>query len=625
MLRHGSSKSGLVKRLYTSCVKVVVCCFGFSGLFGCTTVGVKEVDTPDFADPEIARISDATRLTEDASDFLKQRGLFEAYTDDPIGTVDRLFSDLESNTRPKNGRVLAELAMDVGARIEEDSPRRAVGYYLAAAKVLLPAALEVGHDDVHVMYNISCGQVVALLSELVHDWQQPIDISGPAGDVQLRFEMSGEGRADISRFDRVWLTKRLEIVGLDEEKRVTQVGLGAPLVGHRDGTPQRRLEEPFLSPAGLAIPLTATLEFDNPSSATMTFHDTMIATTAEVSGRTVFLSADFTAPLMVLLNFTPEGSVAWSGLRRPDRFSDKMGLYQLEPYRPGQIPVVFVHGLLSSPETWLEALNALRADPVIRTRYQMFFFIYPTGYPVSYSASRLRNELSQIREVFDPGREDPALQNMVLVGHSMGGILVNMQIRSSEGQILPSLFNQPLDSVAGFDDMQRKTLEQMFEFEANTDVTRTIFVATPHRGSVFAEGSVGALGSDLVESAVISDLLEGIRQNRDVLTPLGTTLVGDESDVLNSIQTLRPGAPILNQLLNLPTSDEVTMHSVIGHVRPGSDDDDGGDGVVSYESAHLTDADSEKRVTASHTSITEDPATIEEIRRILYLNAGVSF
>jgi triacylglycerol esterase/lipase EstA (alpha/beta hydrolase family) len=513
--------------------------------------------------------------------------------------------------------------MDIGARTSDESPRRAVGYYLAAARALLPVALQSGHDDVHVMYNISCGQVVALLSELDHDWQQPIDIPGPAGNVRLRFEMSGDGGADIGQFDRLWLAKRLEIVGLDEAKRVTQAGLGAPLVGHREGTPQRRLEEPFLSPAGLASPLTATLEFDG-VVATMAFHDTMIASTAEVNDRTVFLSADFTAPLMLLLNFTPDENVAWAGLRRPDRYSHQMGLYQLEPFRSGQIPVVFVHGLLSSPETWLEALNALRADPVIRARYQMFFFIYPTGYPVSYSASRLRAELAQLRAVYDPEGKNSSLQNLVLVGHSMGGILVNMQIRSSKQQLLGQLFNQPFDSLEGFDETQRATLEKMFEFEANPDVARAIFVATPHRGSVFAEGSVGALGSDLVESAVISDLLQGVRKNHDTLTPLGKSLVDDEREDLNSIESLRPGAPILHQILNLPTSDEVTLHSVIGHLGPGSDDD-GGDGVVSYDSAHLADVDSEKRVAASHTAITEDPATIEEIRRILYLNAGVGF
>ena len=49
---------------------------------------------------------------------------------------------------------------------------------------------------------------------------------------------------------------------------------------------------------------------------------------------------------------------------------------------------------------------------------------------------------------------------------------------------------------------------------------------------------------------------------------------------------------------------------------------DGNDGVVEYQSAHIDDVESELIVRSGH-STQATPETIEEVRRILYLHAGI--
>ena len=77
------------------------------------------------------------------------------------------------------------------------------------------------------------------------------------------------------------------------------------------------------------------------------------------------------------------------------------------PYQPGRIPVLFIHGLWSSPDSWMKMTNALQADPLIRERYQFWYAYYPTGAPLMFSAARVRETLHELREAVDPGRGDP--------------------------------------------------------------------------------------------------------------------------------------------------------------------------------------------------------------------------
>src|SRR5262245_20776147 len=58
-----------------------------------------------------------------------------------------------------------------------------------------------------------------------------------------------------------------------------------------------------------------------------------------------------------------------------------------------KIPIITVHGLLSSPITWINLQNDLLGDPVLRKHYQVLHFFYPAGLPILVSAQLFREKL----------------------------------------------------------------------------------------------------------------------------------------------------------------------------------------------------------------------------------------
>lgn len=97
------------------------------------------------------------------------------------------------------------------------------------------------------------------------------------------------------------------------------------------------------------------------------------------------------------------------------------GLHLTQPYRPGRIPVVFVHGTFSNPAWLAEMVNTLRGDPILQQKYQFWSFLYNSSAPMVVSAADLRDALRNKFAKLDPEGKDPALREMVVVGHSQGG------------------------------------------------------------------------------------------------------------------------------------------------------------------------------------------------------------
>src|SRR5262249_45070985 len=120
------------------------------------------------------------------------------------------------------------------------------------------------------------------------------------------------------------------------------------------------------------------------------------------------------------------------------------GLYMLRPYAPGKIPVVFVHGLNSTPVAFVQAINDFQNDPALSARYQFWMFLYPTGRPIVRSAQRLREALGRAEAAYGA---DPAFHCMVVVGHSMGGILAHMIVSDSGREVWDASLNVPPEAL----------------------------------------------------------------------------------------------------------------------------------------------------------------------------------
>ncbi len=303
------------------------------------------------------------------------------------------------------------------------------------------------------------------------------------------------------------------------------------------------------------------------------------------------------------------------GLLHPDSSKAKTGLYMLDTYQPNKIPVLMIHGLWSSPITWMEMFNDLRGQPELRNNYQFWFYLYPTGQPFWQTAAELRTTLADLRSKLDPRKQSPALDQMVLVGHSMGGLVARLQTVDSGDDFWRLNTDKPFRQIKA-DDGLRTTLAQEFFFQPNPSIRRVITIATPHRGSSFSNDTTQWLGRKLIElpKALVQSQQQLRRENPNYFQ------AGALVDVTTSIDSLSPRSPILPLLLGAPRAPWISYHNIVGrlpqHDLLGRVTGDG-DGVVPFESAHLTDAASELIVPSDHTEVQQHPLSVLEVRRIL--------
>jgi hypothetical protein len=142
-------------------------------------------------------------------------------------------------------------------------------------------------------------------------------------------------------------------------------------------------------------------------------------------------------------------------------------------------------------------IEEFEADPILRENFELWTFDYPTGEPILYSASVLRGALLRAREQYDPDGTDPAFDRMVLIGHSLGGLLAKAMAQDSGSRLWETVSTQPADRLEGLAEA-RELLRQALVFRPVPGVRRIIFIATPHRGSRLDRGAFHALGTRLV-------------------------------------------------------------------------------------------------------------------------------
>ncbi|MEY3480129.1 MAG: hypothetical protein RIQ71_904 [Verrucomicrobiota bacterium] len=395
--------------------------------------------------------------------------------------------------------------------------------------------------------------------------------------------------------------------------RTVQKGAGLPCVAHFAPKSPALAGQAGVPPmAGFCEPVTALVRTDD-RAPQLVFYRTRVDDDVLVAGRNAKLAADFSAPLAYLLSRGQNRNLDVVAMIRPDKKFAFTGLYQFHRYDPDKIPVVFVHGLMSRPETWVPAVNELMADEEIRERYQFWFFLYPTGLPVWASAAELRSELDRYRKKFDPTRSNHNFDRMVLAGHSMGGLISSLQIRTGGKKLWKQFMDTPPEQLA-LSPQLKKRIIKIVEFQPRPEIARVVFFSAPHRGSDLAVNPLSDFFSRLIK------LPFGFLE-RDRIA-LQSALREDVRDLFvapaNSITFLRANSPLLKAILALPMRPGVPYHSVIGDQGKGNTPDSS-DGVVPYWSSHLDGAKSEKIVPSGHGSH-ENPEGIAELRRILKLH-----
>ncbi|HEL4239359.1 TPA: alpha/beta fold hydrolase [Stenotrophomonas maltophilia] len=341
-------------------------------------------------------------------------------------------------------------------------------------------------------------------------------------------------------------------------------------------------------------------------------HDPYQVTEVTLHGQEVPLAANFTAGYALWL---ARSNFSHQSLR--SLFGGKGGietphLYMMQPYDPNRRVLLMIHGLASSPEAWVNVANELMRDDEIRRDFQIWQFYYPTNMPIAMSHDAMRHTLAEVFKHFDPSGKAQASHDMVLVGHSMGGVIARLMISSSGDHLVDTLL-----ATAQMTPAQRELLRTkgapVLTFLPEPEVSRVVFIATPHRGTDVAGTRLGRWIGRLVRLPLT--VLE------DVATIANDGQI-DRSDgkhgyQMNSIQNLDKDDPFVRAVAGLPMSPKVRYHSIIARAKADGPLEKSDDGLVPYWSSHLPRAESEKVIVSGH-SVQEATPAIVELRRILH-------
>jgi pimeloyl-ACP methyl ester carboxylesterase len=599
-------------------------------LAGCATpIGIRIVDPR-----EVQRYLTRSALTDQRpSDFsqneLRRYDLLEAYDDEPDSALAKLHAAaLARGWPPAALFALAELSFLRAGETELQAGYAAALIYSYA--LLFP---EQGHAPLNELdprervaadlYNR------ALTSAFKRTKKGTLALDG-SGEIALPFgrisvarspdmlQMSGSELYDLQP------VAEIEVRGL--RNRYRRPGIGAPLAAKTRPLPGVVQVVPV--PALMRLPLTAVVRIDSPLAGLSTgdvharvdLYASLDTETIELAGRRIPLEAEPTASLAASLS----ESQFWKrelqvflgnaiGVRK------ESALVGLRPYKQGRIPVVFVHGTASSPARWADMVNDLLADAQLRDRYAFWFFTYDSGNPIAYSGYQLRHALTQAVDRADLDGRDPCVGDMVVMGHSQGGLLTKLTVIDSGDNLWRNVTDKPFDDLKlGPED--KELLRNTLFVKPLPFVREVIFLATPQQGSYLAGPRlVRRLAEYFVR--LPSDVVR-VGAGLATLAPAGA---GELSlmRMPTSIDNMSPGNRFIKAIARIPVSPTVTAHSIIA-VDADKPLDQAGDGVVKYQSAHVAGVDSELIVRSPHSGMQAAPATIEEVRRILLAHSARS-
>lgn len=599
-------------------------------------VTVKPVRRPGGSPNWTDRFATKAKPSQRTEQFLRKYSVLDSYRKEPARVIQWLQELATEPDSMEEIHALAELAeIEADWLLQRGKSQAATSYYATAVihayQFLFAPRLDLVRNAYDPQFRSICDIYNRSLEGLLRQhcrngsFMPGKSLTIGDGPNYLDFEVEIAGRWKDQEFERFEMVSDFQTQGL--ANRFTTYGLGVPMIGIRKQQETGSSIEAYYPP-NLSLALTAfghlrvhtSEEGKTQLRAVLTLYDPLEQSFVSKEGRKVPLESDITTPLAYIFRDPIVNTGVWetAALFNAELTPEYFGMYLLEPYDPEKIPVVMVHGLWSSPMTWVQMFNDLRANPEIRNNYQFWFYAYPTGQPFWYSAEKMRRDLAEIRQILDPLAQSASLAEMILVGHSMGGLVSLMQTLDSGERLWDMVSQTSLGELEGSEEA-KELLQRTFYFKSNADVARVITIATPFQGSDFANQGLRWASRKLFtlpqwEADQIQRL---VRRNRDSLTPGGLW------EPVTSLDSLTAGVPIFEWLVTAQTSAQVQYHNIVGRIPhrnwllAKSQPTFVGDGIVSLESSRHARAESEFTVNEHHADVHQNPACIYEVRRIL--------
>ena len=576
------------------------------------------------------------QVTARTTTLLRHYALLDAYKRDPEDCLVQLQELAMDEKGAEKVYAISELAYTIGKQAEKANREgQALDMYTVSVSnaylYLFCPELDISRNPYDPQFRGACDLYNAALESTLRMVSKQgklrpgnsyrITTSKKNYDVQV----VSRGKWHDDDFEELKFCSDFQVQGLQSAN--VSYGVGVPMIAVRKSHEGEGPIEKFY-PEGLSFPVTALLRVTSPTvyssrdsqhrhPCVLELHDPLDSTDIDLNARRVPLQSDLSTPLAYFLDNPKfrEQTNSTLGLLDPHKTEKLRGIYMLEPYDPNRIPVVMVHGLWSSPLTWMPMFNDLRSFQELRRNYQFWFYQYPTGQPFWISATQMRSDLFELRRTLDPNMSDPVLDQMVLVGHSMGGLVSRLQTLESGEEFWRILSDEPFEKVKGEEEERQRLAAALF-FHPNNAIKRVVTIGTPHRGSNYANDYTRWVARKVITlPRSITDVGNSlIRQNPDLFrnTELVTTTT--------SIDSLSPESPIFPTMLRARRAPWVKYHNIIGVVQKSNwfgGEAELSDGIVGVASAHMDDVASEILVDSKHQDIHSKPRAILEVRSIL--------
>lgn len=506
-----------------------------------------------------------------------------------------------------------------------ESARYAYAYLFHTPRTPEARALEDRQAQVRDYFNFATQQAVVGLfnrykTELEQSAPQDGYYSASFGPWTIRGKLIGISQSHQGEFPQELVTaSALSFEGVRNQYR--RDGIGAELVAvfAKRVVSQKDADTPWSETPFPA--LTMLLRFEGETLAEVLntrrvefqSFDPHKTDSISIKGAHVPLAANFTAGYGLWLARSGFAQQSLLTLIGRGEALEKPRIYLMQPYDPNQRVLLMLHGLASSPEAWVNVANELLGDTTIRQNYQIWQVYYPTNLPMAFNNRAIRDALTDTLKHFDPKGQHQASRDMVLLGHSMGGVIARLMVSSTGDQLWEGLL-EPHKLADARKKALREKVGPLLVFEPMPQVSRAVFVAAPHRGTDFADNRFARLVSSLIK--LPANVFGRVTEIAQLLVDPESAAPAALTRPLNSINNLSDQDPFVQQVASLPISPKVKYHSIIGNDTPGLDLSSSSDGVVPYKSAHLDGAESELVVPSWH-SVQEHPAAIVEVRRIL--------
>ncbi|WP_333904128.1 esterase/lipase family protein [Achromobacter insolitus] len=612
---------------------------GLAVCAGCAGVKVSSVSTQDYIAQRRGDVLTTGRLSASARESMAVLGLNAQDCRKDRDACTRSLATMEGLDSERRLATLSEVWLMEALATEKQRPasqdeqdqlldaylqtaRAAYAYLFFTPRSPSDRAFEDRQTQVRDYYNYAVQQAVTRLFEQHRGRPPAPGARMAAGPWQVLGEMSDVKLPGGKQFPHELVpASTLTFQGLRSMYR--RDGFGAELVAvtarrvnDADTFKTPYSETPFPAVTVIMGFPGATLEQVMATrEATLAAYDPYKRDTVALAGTKVPLAANFTSGYGLWLARSGFATQALRNVLGKEEGIEAPHVYLLQPYDPDRRTIIMLHGLASSPEAWINVANEVLGDETLRQHYQIWQVYYPTNTPLALNNRAIRDALSQTIEHFDPTGAAQASRDMVIIGHSMGGVLSRLLV-SSSGTVLWDALRDHANLDEARLAQAHAEFDPVLSFDAFPGITRAVFIAAPHRGTPFAENTLSRWLSNLI-TLPATVVRQFAKLNRLADTD-GPPRPESSIRVPNGVDNLSEKDRFVRLTATMPISPAVRYHSIIANNTPGVALEDSGDGLVPYRSAHLDGAESEKIISFSH-SVQETPQAILELRRILRL------